>query len=144
MSEPIALCAPEDLTLEALDSIAWDGRALALHPELLARVGENRRSMLRVIETGQQVYGVTTGMEYFAGVRLSEAEQREHQANLLLGRAVGGRPYLTRAEARAVIVVRIAGFLRAVGSDAGIVQLSGGAARGRFRNPGTDGGRYPA
>ncbi len=40
-------------------------------------------------------------------------EQQEHQANLLLGRAVGGPPYLSYGEARAILIVRLTGFLRA-------------------------------
>ncbi len=67
--------------------------------------------MMEVLADGRDVYGVTTGMGYLAGVRLSEAEQQNQQANLLLGRAVGGPPLLKRDEARAVLLARLAGFL---------------------------------
>jgi len=58
------------------------------------------------------VYGVNTGMGYLAGVSLSESEQAAHQHNLLLGRAVGGPPYLDPVEVRAILLARLAGFLR--------------------------------
>src|SRR4029077_20318679 len=44
-------------------------------------------------------------------IRLDESEQKGHQRNLLLARAVGGEPYLERGEARALFVARLAGFL---------------------------------
>ena len=50
-------------------------------------------------------------------VRLSEPEQAVHQRNLLLGRAVGGPPWLPPDEARAVVVARLRTFLN---GDAGV------------------------
>ena len=44
------------------------------------------------LRIGDPVYGVNTGMGDLSKVRLTEDEQRVHQRNLLLGRAVGGRP----------------------------------------------------
>ena len=44
-------------------------------------------------------------------VRLSDAEQRVHQQNLLLGRATGGPPWLPEADVRAIIAVRLRTFL---------------------------------
>src|SRR2546423_1888643 len=111
MVEPITLSHSSDLTLEALEEIAWEGRQLALHPELLAHLAATRSAMLGSIGGDTQVYGVTTGMGYLSSVQLGAEEQQTHQANLLLGRAVGGPPFLGRAEARAVLVARLAGFL---------------------------------
>jgi histidine ammonia-lyase len=50
-------------------------------------------------------------------VRLTEDEQRTHQRNLLLGRAVGGPPWLPADEARAVLIGRLRTFLT---GDAGV------------------------
>lgn len=108
---PITLHDPADLTLEVFIQIVWEGRPLALHPTLLARIGTAREEMRAALAGGHAVYGVNTGMGYLATVRLSEAEQQQHQANLLLGRAVGGAPFLERDEARAVLLARLAGFL---------------------------------
>ena len=56
-------------------------------------------------------------------VRLSEHEQRIHQRNLLLGRAVGGPPWLPADETRAVLIGRLKTFLT---GDAGVsVELIG-------------------
>ena len=63
------------------------------------------------------MYGVNTGMGALSGVRLTEAEQRAHQRNLLLARATGGPPWLGEADARALIAVRLRTFLS---GDAGV------------------------
>jgi len=107
----IRLRQPADLTLEAFEQIVWDGSPVVLDPALLGQVTASRARMMEVLADGRDVYGVTTGMGYLAGVRLNEAEQQNHQANLLLGRAVGGPPFLERDEARAVLLARLAGFM---------------------------------
>ena len=66
---------------------------------------------------GTPVYGVNTGMGALSGVRLTQAQQREHQRNLLLARATGGPPWLDEADARALIAVRLRTFLS---GDAGV------------------------
>jgi len=100
-----------DLTLEVFERIVWDGSPVILDPALLGRMAASRAGMMEVLADGRDVYGVTTGMGYLAGVQLNETEQQNHQANLLLGRAVGGPPFLERDEARAVLLARLAGFL---------------------------------
>jgi len=107
----VRLRQPADLTLEVFEQIVWNGEPLVLDPTLLDHVVARRARMMEVLADGRDVYGVTTGMGYLAGVRLSEAEQQNHQANLLLGRAVGGPPFLEPDEARAVLLARLAGFL---------------------------------
>jgi histidine ammonia-lyase len=110
-AEPIILRQQADLTLEVLEEVAWEGRALLLSTEMLDHLGSHHAAMLAALSDGRSVYGVNTGMGYLATVPLDEDEQRAHQANLLLGRAVGGPPFLDRPEARAVLVARLAGFL---------------------------------
>jgi histidine ammonia-lyase len=73
--------------------------------------------VLSALRAGDPVYGVNTGMGAMSKVRLTEAEQAIHQRNLLLGRAVGGPPWLPRDEARAVVVARLRTFLT---GDAGV------------------------
>jgi histidine ammonia-lyase len=113
----VVLRAPGDLTLETLEAVAWHGERIEIDPDLAARIDAARERMLAALDTGEPVYGVTTGMGYLAGASLDEAAQRAHSLNLLVGRQVGGPPWLSRAEARALIAVRLAGFL---GGEAGV------------------------
>ncbi|GAA1533034.1 aromatic amino acid lyase [Kribbella lupini] len=90
---------------------------LELSPSLLDSLRANRERLLEALALGAPVYGVNTGMGAMSKRRLDEAEQRVHQRNLLLGRAVGGAPWLPYAEARAVVLARLRTFLT---GDAGV------------------------
>lgn len=104
---------PEDLGLEQLTST----EPLQLSDRLLDQLTASRYAVLSALRSGGPVYGVNTGMGALSKVRLDDAEQRVHQRNLLLGRAVGGPPWLPPAEARAVVAVRLRTFLT---GDAGV------------------------
>lgn len=66
---------------------------------------------------GRAVYGVNTGLGGLSSRRLAADEQRVHQHHILLARAVGGPPWLTREQVRAVLAVRLRSFL---GGDAAV------------------------
>ncbi len=101
----------------AADLTLSSGGPLELSPSLLASLRANRQRLLDALASGSPVYGVNTGMGAMSKRRLDEAEQRVHQRNLLLGRAVGGAPWLPYAEARAVVLARLRTFLT---GDAGV------------------------
>ncbi|ADB29990.1 phenylalanine/histidine ammonia-lyase [Kribbella flavida DSM 17836] len=107
---PTPVERPEDLTIDLVGPIE-------LAPSLLEQLRKTRAQALRVLATESPVYGVNTGMGALSKVRLDEDEQRVHQRNLLLGRAVGGAPWLPYAESRAVVVARLRTFLT---GDAGV------------------------
>lgn len=94
-----------------------DTEPIELSRNLLDRLSTNRYAVLGALAPGDPVYGVNTGMGAMSKVRLSELEQRVHQRNLLLARAVGGEPWLPALEARAVVVARLKTFLT---GDAGV------------------------
>jgi histidine ammonia-lyase len=75
------------------------------------------RQARAVLREGTPVYGVNTGMGALSGVRLTAAQQRAHQRNLLLARATGGPPWLGEADVRALFAVRLRTFLS---GDAGV------------------------
>src|SRR3954447_9727471 len=84
---------------------------------LLDRLAAIRSALIAALASGEAVYGVNTGMGNLSKRRLTEDEQRVHQRNLLLGRAVGGPPWLPPDEARAVLIDRLRTFLT---GDAGV------------------------
>ena len=95
---------PEDLDPAGTEPVE-------LAPALLDRLAAIRTAALHALASGRPVYGVNTGMGAMSKVRLTEDEQRAHQRNLLLGRAVGGPPWLPPDEARAVLIGRLRTFL---------------------------------
>jgi histidine ammonia-lyase len=84
-----------------------------LGDELLKTLAENRERMLAALSTREApVYGVNTGMGRLSGVVLDERQQGEHQRNLLVGRAVGGPPWLSEEEVRLLLLLRLRDLLR--------------------------------
>lgn len=107
----ITLRRADDITLQTIDAVAYEGVKLELHPALLDSVRESHEAMRSVIESGALVYGVNTGTGYLAERSLSKSEQVRYQRNLLLGRAVGSPPFLPVEEARALLVTRLVNLL---------------------------------
>ncbi|MET0832918.1 MAG: aromatic amino acid lyase, partial [Actinomycetota bacterium] len=107
----ITLAGHRDLTREAVEAVAWGGEPLALAPIALERVAHGQAELAGLLAGGARVYGVNTGMGWLASVELDPAAQEGHQRNLLLGRAVGGPPWLEAAEARALLMARLGNLL---------------------------------
>ncbi|WP_410621716.1 aromatic amino acid lyase [Amycolatopsis sp. cmx-8-4] len=90
-----------------------DGERLVLAKPLVEALKTRRGEVLAALRKGENpVYGVNTGMGRLAGVALDARQQAEHQRNLLIGRAVGGPPWLPPEDVRALLVVRLRDFLR--------------------------------
>ncbi|GAB3706598.1 aromatic amino acid lyase [Amycolatopsis oliviviridis] len=87
---------------------AFDAEVVEIDPALLARLGENRARVLDAL-TDRPVYGVNTGMGRLAGVAVDATAA--HQRNLLVGRAVGGPPWLSPGEVRWLLLVRLRDLL---------------------------------
>ena len=89
----------------------------------LAAVARNRAEVDAALRAADgPVYGVHTGMGRMVGVPLDDDQQAAQQANLLIGRAVGGPPWLPEADVRALLAVRLHGFLNpATGVSAELV-----------------------
>jgi histidine ammonia-lyase len=131
--DPLVLRAADDLTLTAFEEIVFERRAIVLDAVVLAAVEQARQAAVTLLARGGPVYGINTGMGYLAGVALTTDEERSHQRNLLLGRAVGGPPYLAPSEVRALLLARLNGFLRGhAGVTPGLCQFIADRLNDRF------------
>lgn len=113
---PISIRDAPELDRGVLREVAY-GRAVQLDPALCEQLDQRRVEVLAALDGAVAVYGVTTGMGALSGHRLSVAEQAAHQRALLLARAVGGAPWLSEPEVRALFAVRLRTFLS---GDAGV------------------------
>jgi histidine ammonia-lyase len=102
--------APADLSAAVIREVSA-GLQIQLAPDLAGQVQAQCELARSTLRSGADVYGVTTGMGALSAVRLSDAEQRAHQRNLLLGRATGGPPWLPESDVRAIVAVRLRTFL---------------------------------
>ncbi len=106
----LAITRADNADLGLIRAVA-DGQPVSIGPGLLAAVQQRCEQARQALRDGQPVYGVNTGMGALSSVRLTEAQQRSHQRNLLLARATGGPPWLSPSEVRAIIMVRLLTFL---------------------------------
>lgn len=107
----ICVSHPQDLGRREIQGIAVQGWEVRVSEQALQAVASRRTKMLEALRSSDVVYGVNTGMGRMSGYRLSPEEQRAHQYNLLLGRAVGGPPWLKETDVRALLAVRLRHFL---------------------------------
>ncbi|HEY2286361.1 MAG TPA: aromatic amino acid lyase [Streptosporangiaceae bacterium] len=116
MPDRFTLASSSQLNADLIEAISV-GQNVIIGAELAREVDESCTAARRVLATGGPVYGVSTGMGAMSGVALTPGQQREHQRNLLLGRATGGPPWLPEPDVRALFAVRLRTFLS---GDAGV------------------------
>jgi len=119
MTATLRLADAAGLDAPAVLAIARGELVPELDEALIGRLEAGRAELLDALAAGEPVYGVTTGMGALSHRGLSEATQSRHQEALMSARAAGGPPWLSPAETRAVLAVRLRTFLNgdaAVGS----------------------------
>jgi histidine ammonia-lyase len=128
----IKITEPADL-VSRLGEIV-DGAEISVSEAILEEVAANRELVLAALTSAERpVYGVNTGMGKLAGVTLTAAQQAEHQRNLLIGRAVGGAPWLSESEVRALFVIRLGDLLAPeAGASAELVRFLAARLNDRF------------
>ena len=81
-------------TLEELEAVARGAAPAPLDAADLERIAAGRAVVERALETGEAVYGVTTGFGQLESVRIEPADAAQLQVNLLRSHAVGSGPPL--------------------------------------------------
>jgi histidine ammonia-lyase len=82
------------------------GQEVAVSADARERMLAARQVIVSKVESGETVYGVTTGLGSLANVRLEPDEVRRLQPNLLRSHAVGTGPLLHEWEVRAMLLLR--------------------------------------
>jgi histidine ammonia-lyase len=108
-----SLCVtdPAELDAPAVLGVARGELTLELGDGLIGWLDGRRGLMLAALDAGDPVYGVTTGMGALSEVGLDRAARARQSETLLTARAAGGPPWLSPAETRAVLAVRLRTFL---------------------------------
>ncbi len=103
MDAPVALGEP--LTLGDVVRVAH-GAPVALGDGARTRVGAARGVIERAVAEGTTVYGVTTGFGALADTRIDPAAASALQHGIVASHATAVGPLLSRAEARAMLLLR--------------------------------------
>lgn len=94
------------LTLPELEAVARDRRPVRLHPDAAGRVRRSRALLEALLRGDRPIYGVNTGFGRLADVRISPADQRALQRNMVRSHAAGVGRRLPAAEVRAIMLLR--------------------------------------
>ena len=103
MTEPVQL--GERLTLADVEQVAL-GAQVALGDGARGRIGAARQVIERAVAEGATIYGVTTGFGALADTRIDPSEASTLQHGIVTSHATAVGPDLSRAEARAMLLLR--------------------------------------
>ncbi len=94
------------LTLAELEAVARDRRPVRLDPDAAERVRRSRALLETLLRSDRPIYGVNTGFGRLADIRISPADQRALQRNMVRSHAAGVGRRLPAAEVRAIMLLR--------------------------------------
>ncbi|HEX5823485.1 MAG TPA: histidine ammonia-lyase [Candidatus Limnocylindrales bacterium] len=103
--DPIVLTGA-DLTIGAVESVARGRRGATLDDAARARMQESRDLIERLVDSGEVVYGVTTGFGDLANRFVAPADAPRLQENLLMSHAAGVGEPLDQEIVRAMLLLR--------------------------------------
>jgi histidine ammonia-lyase len=112
---PVPLATREDITLDALRAVAWEGRGVAIAPEALERMDRCHASFEELVrrrvaaDPDALIYGITTAAGDGAAVALTPERQARRTTRLWTG-ASFGEPLPERV-VRAIVLARLANFI---------------------------------
>ncbi|HET9672561.1 MAG TPA: aromatic amino acid lyase, partial [Actinomycetota bacterium] len=95
----------EALTLADVAAVAA-GSEVTFPPAARDRVGGARAVIEAAVDSGEVVYGVTTGFGALANVRVDPSQASDLQHGIVRSHATAVGPHLSREEARAMLLLR--------------------------------------
>ena len=111
-------------TLEELETVARGAEPPPLDAADRERIAAGRAVVERALETGEAVYGVTTGFGQLESVRIAPSDAAQLQVNLLRSHAVGSGPPLPQEIVRGMLFLLASSLRRGhSGVRPGLVEL---------------------
>jgi histidine ammonia-lyase len=100
----------DDLTLEQVHRVANAPATeveVTLAPEAGVKIRRAQGAIQKFVESGEIIYGVTTGFGAFKDRLISAEDVKQLQRNIIMSHAVGVGPPLDAATTRAMMLIRI-------------------------------------
>lgn len=95
-----------DLTFVQLYAVALQHEPISLSADAITRMRASRAAVEKLLAEGQTAYGINTGFGKLASVRISPEQVRQSQMNLVRSHSCGVGAPLSRAETRAMMLLR--------------------------------------
>ncbi|MFP4590900.1 MAG: histidine ammonia-lyase [Halobacteriales archaeon] len=106
MAEPTVVVDGRTLTPEAVEAVARRDAPVELAPAAREAIGLARERVEAVLDSGEAVYGVTTGFGRLVDERIDRDDRRQLQVNLLRSHAAGVDDPLEAEVVRAMLLTR--------------------------------------
>lgn len=103
-------CAP--LSIDEVIEVARAGRVVTLGPLALAALARSRAVVDGVVESGDVIYGISTGFGKLSDRVIPRESLEQLQRNLVVSHSVGVGPALEREAVRAMLFLRVAALAR--------------------------------
>lgn len=97
----------DSLTVEQVLSVARDHEKIEVSREAMEKISNSHASLMRIVSSGNRVYGVTTGFGSLLNVDVDRKDIIKLQANLIRSHSSGYGPRLGEMHVRAMMVVRL-------------------------------------
>ena len=107
MSDAPVVLDGESLTVEEVVAVARRDAPVELADAAREAIRESRARIEDVVESGEAVYGVTTGFGELVDARIPREQIDELQTNLVRSHAAGAGRDLSREEVRALLLTRV-------------------------------------
>jgi len=108
----VTLATRNDLTLDALHRVAWQGEPVQFAGVAMTRMGKERQRFMMLIEDPSiTVYGVTSGYGQHAKKRLSPEDRKLHAKRPPTPAAASWGDFVPERVVRAIIFARLANFI---------------------------------
>ena len=109
----VSLNARQDINLETVYRVAWQGEAVRLSHTVLNRIDACRRAFLDLIDNDPNVviYGVTTAMGEFASLRLTHGQRDRHAQLKPFAAATSFGDDLPDRVVRGMVLARLSNFI---------------------------------
>ncbi|MBI4834629.1 MAG: histidine ammonia-lyase [Planctomycetes bacterium] len=96
----------EHLTVEQVHKVAREYAKVEVTPEAKKKVDASAQLVLDLVNKGEALYGITTGIGEFARIRISKEQSEELQKRIVYSHAAGYGEWMPEAEVRAAMLLR--------------------------------------
>lgn len=95
-----------NLQLSELEDVAFGGASVALSAAAVGQIKDSRSVVDKALQSGEAIYGITTGFGKFKDVFIPPEDSKILQRNLILSHAAGVGPAFERSISRAALLLR--------------------------------------
>lgn len=96
----------KSLTFAEIKRVVWKKEFVAVHPEAIEKIKENRKTVERMIAGEKTMYGINTGFGKFSDVIINDTNLDELQLNLIRSHACGVGDVFSEEFSRTMLLLR--------------------------------------